>query len=184
MSTQNTLALTNLIEKIVSNDCDAFEEFFYKFQPSIFNFLYRFTFDYDISKDLCQDTFIKFWQKRNDIDTSNSPKAYLYKIAHNLAINYLERHPKTSTVDNPNEDIEDLYNNPEKEIDYKFMQKDIQKAILHLPERCRVIFMLSRFHDFTYNEIAETLDISIQTVKNQMNKSLAVLRKELHNYLY
>ena len=52
-------------------------------------------------------------------------------------------------------------------------------ALSYLPERSRAAFILSRYHDMTYEEIAETMRISLQTVKNQISKALMILRKRL-----
>ncbi|MGE5500238.1 MAG: sigma-70 family RNA polymerase sigma factor [Syntrophothermus sp.] len=52
-----------------------------------------------------------------------------------------------------------------------------------LPERCRAIFLLSRYEDMSYSEIAEALEISLQTVKNQMSKAIAILKKRLASHL-
>ena len=60
---------------------------------------------------------------------------------------------------------------------------DFQLAVNTLPDRCRTTFILSRFHGFEYSEIAEILEVSLQTVKNQMNKAISVLRKRLAAHL-
>ena len=63
------------------------------------------------------------------------------------------------------------------------LQAQIDQAIDSLPERCRIVFMLSRFDDMTYKEIAKTLDISEKTVENQIVKALKLLRAYLGPYL-
>ena len=60
---------------------------------------------------------------------------------------------------------------------------DYQRAIEKLPERCRATFILSRFSGFEYSEIADILGVSLQTVKNQMNKAISVLKNLLAVYL-
>jgi RNA polymerase sigma-70 factor (ECF subfamily) len=56
-------------------------------------------------------------------------------------------------------------------------------AIDQLPKQCRAIFCLSRFELLTYNEISERLNISVNTVKTQMNRALESLKKKLEKYL-
>ena len=175
--------LSHLLADISLDDENAFKEFFHNLQPSIFYFLYRYIFDYEIAKDLCQETFIKFWQNRHKIDITKSPRAYLYKIARNLALNYIDRLPKLTNIADKDSILVQYCNNPEGKYELDFAINDFKKAIIYLPERCRVIFMLSRFHGFTYEEIAATLEISLQTVKNQMNKSIAILRKSLQSHI-
>ena len=63
------------------------------------------------------------------------------------------------------------------------LQVEIDQAIDSLPEKCRLVFVLSRFEDMTYQEIADQLGISIKTVENQISKALKSLRSALSPYL-
>ncbi len=182
MTTQ-TNTIDELVRGIKCGDRLAFKNFYYLMQPSIFRFLFRYTADISASKDLLQDTFIKFWEKRSELDESGSPKAYLYRIARNLALNHVSRSKKRMDSFNEENPLIQLAKNPQLDCEMKFLLSDLQKSIILLPERCRVIFILSRYHDFDYQEIADILNISIQTVKNQMSKSLSLLRNNLSHYL-
>ncbi|MBZ0199695.1 MAG: RNA polymerase sigma-70 factor [Ignavibacteriaceae bacterium] len=175
--------LLNLIELIKNDDKKAFQEFFYLYQPGIFHFLYRYTSDTETAKDLTQETFIRFWLHRRNLQISRSTTSYLYKTARNLAINYSIKSAKTSRIDDQDDTLLRLSLNPELEYDAVFFMDDYQKAIEKLPERCRATFILSRFSGFDYSEIAEILGVSLQTVKNQMNKALSVLKNLLAVYL-
>jgi len=170
-----------LLGKIKEKDEAAFKEFFFLFQPSIFYYLFKFVYNRATAEDLTQETFIKFWLNANRLDLTLSGKAYLYKIAHNLAINHTKRSPKDATYEY--EESQMNSHSGKANIDYLFLLDDYQKAVSSLPERCRAVFTLCRFDGFEYSEIAEILDISLQTVKNQMSKALAVLRKRLQAHL-
>lgn len=160
----------------------AFKEFFLILQPEIFYFLYRYTSIREVAEDLTQETFVKFWLSIDNLDPSQSLKAYLYKIARNLAINHLNRKIPLFSIDDENILLK-LSQNYYSDIDADFLLDDYQKAINTLPERCKVTFLLSRFSELDYSEISEVMEVSIQTVKNQMNKALSVLRKRLVKYL-
>ena len=73
--------------------------------------------------------------------------------------------------------------NPEEEYDKHFLMNDFQNAVNQLPERCRVTFILSKYEGFDYTEISEIMDVSLQTVKNQMNKAISILKTLLSPYL-
>lgn len=170
-----------LLGKIKEKDEEAFKEFFFLFQPSIFYYLFKFVYNRTAAEDLTQETFIKFWLSSDRLDLTLSGKAYLYKIAHNLAINHTKRRSKDLAYE-PEET--GLHRHDSKtNMDYVFLLDDYQKAVNSLPERCRAVFTLCRYDGFEYSEIAEILDISLQTVKNQMSKALAVLRKRLQSHL-
>jgi RNA polymerase sigma-70 factor, ECF subfamily len=175
--------LSFLIEQIKKNDPSAFREFFCCYQPCVYYFLYRYTSDPDAADDLTQETFISFWKHRDNIDSNSSPKAYLFKIARNLAINHLTRKPPVSSFGEKENVLVKLGNNPEQDYDRILLLDDFQKAINLLPERCRATFILSRYEGLEYSEIAEVLNVSLQTVKNQMNKAFSVLRKNLAHHL-
>lgn len=173
----------HLIGQIKLGDDAAFEELFFLTQPYIYRFLFRFNGNHEIAEDLTQETFIKFWQSRDKIDTSLSPVAYLYRIARNLSLNYSRDVKQTESFENKTDLLLAFFKNPEKDYENSCLIDDFQKAIISLPNRCREIFILSRYHDMSYSEIADTLEIALQTVKNQMNKAIAILRKRLSDYL-
>lgn len=173
----------NLIGKIKNGDCDAFKKFFFLYQPGIYRFLYRYLCDKEAASDLTQDTFIKFWKSRELIDPTLFPKAYLYKIARNYALNYLERNHSISNNNLHRIDELSLVLYPDEEYDKYFIIDDLQKAVNELPEKCKTTFILSRFEGFDYSEIAGIMQVSLQTVKNQMNKAIAVLKKRLSTHL-
>ena len=175
--------LQTLIQRIKENDLAAFKEFFLIHQPGIFRFLFRYLADRELAEDLTQDTFIKFWLIRDKLDTSSSPKAYLYKIARNLALNSINRKPPVTSITSNGSFFQSIISNTENDYDRIFLLDEFQKAVNTLPERCRATFILSRYDGFEYSEIAEILHVSLQTVKNQMNKAIAVLRKRLASHL-
>lgn len=172
-----------LLNQIKCGDEEAFEEFFCLYQPSIFRFLYHYTGERQAAEDLTQDTFIKFWQVRQKLDSAFSPTALLFRIARNLGINHATRKPPLQPIYNQDELLVTICRDPEKEYDQAFLMDDFQKAINTLPERCRAIFILSRYQNLGYSEIAESLQISLQTVKNQMNKAISILKKRLSSHL-
>lgn len=175
----DTQHITNLIFLIKKGDQNAFKQFFTLFYGDIYRFLFKYLSNSDDAEDLCQETFIKFWQQRNNIDSSSYPRAYLYKIAKNLAFNHSTRKP-TSLSYNNNLKISTLVgSDPQKDYENAALALECRRVIDELPERCRMTFILSRYEGFDYSEIADTMGVSIQTVKNQMSKAINYLKKKL-----
>lgn len=175
--------LSEIIEQIKNDDQQAFERFFFQFQPGIYKFLARYLCESESAKDITQDTFIKFWQHRHSLNISKSPKAYLFTIARNLALNYISRNHSNDTCQLSKKENISFLLNPNEEYERQFLIDDFQNAVNELPERCRATFILCKYEGFEYSEIAEILNVSLQTVKNQMNKAIAVLKKLLSSHL-
>jgi RNA polymerase sigma-70 factor (ECF subfamily) len=171
--------ITNLIFLIKKGDQSAFKQFFTLFYADIYRFLFKYLSNSDDAEDLCQETFIKFWQQRHNIDSSSYPRAYLYKIAKNLAFNYSTRKPASVSYNNDLNIVSLAGKDPQTEYENADLAEECRKAINELPERCRMTFILSRYEGFDYSEIADTMGVSLQTVKNQMSKAINYLKKKL-----
>jgi RNA polymerase sigma-70 factor (ECF subfamily) len=136
-----------------------------------------------VTEDLAQQVFIRFWEKRHQIQIDSSPGAYLHKMAVNEALAWLRakknQQPEELTFATPmppQMDGEGILLNNE-------LNDQIHKAIDALPPRCRTVFQLSRFEELSYQEIAQKMEISIKTVEHQMGKALRVLREELRAFM-
>ncbi|MBZ0245579.1 MAG: sigma-70 family RNA polymerase sigma factor, partial [Cyclobacteriaceae bacterium] len=71
----------------------------------------------------------------------------------------------------------------ESDMEVKELEREIELAINTLPEKCRMVFEMSRFEGLKYAEIAVKMNISVKTVEAQMSKALAVMKKQLANFL-
>ena len=169
-----------LVQEICSGNEDAFKEFFFAMQPGVFRFLYRHTRNRQVAEDLTQESFLKFWEARGRIDPARAPASYLFRIARNLSLNHALRNaPERGLARADDEALIRYSQDPEAEYERRLAADEVMLALSYLPERSRAAFILSRYHDMTYEEIAETMRISLQTVKNQISKALMILRKRL-----
>lgn len=131
----------------------------------------------DIAKDIVHDSFIYLWKIRKDLDLSYSLKSYLYKIVRNNSINFL-KHQK----------VEQKYKdyvikiNHETEPDIEDHEKRIiklQQKLKELTPRTREVIEKCFIEGLKYKEVAEELDISLNTVKTHVKNGLKTLRTEL-----
>ena len=169
-----------LASRIKASDQAAFEILFNSFQAKIFNFLLFKTKDSDAAEDLLQETFLKVWKNRSTLDETRSIQNYLYTIADNLAHNHF-RHAKV--VADHSARVESrmftIIDNPQFIMEEKEYHLALTAAIEALPEKTRIVFLMSRMEDLTYEEIADRLSLSIKTVESHMTKALKLLRKAL-----
>ena len=162
---------------------EAIELLFREHYRYVCHAVYRVLPDWIVVEDLVQDTFYELWKKRDRLRIQTSFKAYLRRAAVNKTLNYL-RDQKIKVSERAEElPLASGATTTHQQLDAEDLQRAIDRALDELPERCRAVFMLSRFEEKSYREIAEALGISVKTVENQMSKALKLLRGALANYL-
>ena len=135
----------------------------------------------DQAEDVVQETFVRLWEKRTDWKRTETLRPVLYRIARNLALNERRRHRTfldRVTGREPPREL-DPRADPLAEAVGSDLEEAVREAVDALPERRREIFILVRFHSMTYREAAETLDVSPQTVANQVSLATRDLREAL-----
>lgn len=172
-----------ILQLLPVNGDKAMELLFKKYYTFLCRVLIRVIPDENTAEDLAQDVFLDVWRKRDTINISISLKAYLRRAARNKALNYI-RDRKIRFEDDENQpEIESNAVSANHLLEAEELQQLINRSIDQLPERCRLVFTLSRYEDMTYQEIADELTISIKTVENQISKALKLLRGALGRYL-
>ncbi|MBU0765054.1 MAG: RNA polymerase sigma-70 factor [Bacteroidetes bacterium] len=161
-----------------------FEQLFRTYFSQLVYFAVGFVSDTDTAKEIVHDVFINLWEKRENIDLSRAVKSYLYTSVHNRSLNYIRDNKKFDHNIIELERVGDGLNweDSDKLVESE-MEAKIQSAISSLPEKCREVFLLSRFENLKYNEIADKLGISVKTVETQISKALKVMREKLAEYL-
>jgi RNA polymerase sigma-70 factor (ECF subfamily) len=158
-----------------------FEALFHTYYKQLCRFSFRIVHDKDKAEDVVQTCFVNFWQKKDSTKIQTSFKAYLFRSVYNRSINEYTRSKKIIQ-----EDISIIHDfsaafadDPLLQLQAQETQKKIDQAILAMPDGCRTIFLMSREEGLSYKEIAETLEISVKTVENQLGKALRILREHL-----
>lgn len=140
---------------------------------------YAFTFlkEEESCEDLVQDIFIKIWENRQDLIGSDQLKYYLFSAVRNNCLTQLQKNKKYRTVEfNDEEETNEIHIRVNEEEEAAEPTVLIAKALDQLPPKCREVFLLSRISKQSYQQIADSLGISIKTVENQMGKALKILR--------
>jgi len=147
-------------------------------------FAKKYLKDIDLAKEIVHEAFLKLWEKRDEVDTSKSVKSYLYTSVYNRSLNYIRDNKKFDKTEGKTELLERAENwDSSNQMIADEIQAKITQTLDDLPEKCRQIFMMSRYEELKYKEIAEKLNISIKTVETQMTKALKALRKNLAEYM-
>lgn len=169
--------------RLKADDKSALKTLFQAYYAYVCSNIFRIVKDRVLVEDLAQEVFLRFWQKRHQIEVNSSLKAYLRRMAINEGLAYL-RKQKVFKEEIDQDTMAGVTPGGEKQYLQVELEDHIRLAIDRLPPRCRTVFQLSRFEELPYKEIAKHMDISVKTVENQMGKALKFLRKELKNYLH
>lgn len=143
------------------------------------NFAYFYLKNEQEAIELVQELFISIWEKRETSALVDNPKAYLMTSVKNRCYNKLTRNKaNTSSIDTLG-DIFISANDTSETLETRQTEQHILNTIEKLPDKCKEIFILSRFEQMSYKEIATHLNLSVKTVENQIGNALKFLRKEL-----
>lgn len=181
----------NIIPLLIQGNESAFEKVYRMYFQRVVNFINTYLNDTSLSKSIAQDTFLKLWEQRKFLRTNTSLLSYLLVIARNSCLDYLKHKQIILKYENA---VQQKYKENELnyhalrrlEIDfmtYREIEQIIQQTIEKLPPQCREVFCLSRFEDFSNQEIAEKLEISVKTVEAHITRALKILREALKDYI-
>ncbi|MCT4601298.1 MAG: RNA polymerase sigma-70 factor [Marinifilum sp.] len=175
------MTINQLYHRIKSGDLKAFEELFNQLYPSMCVVAREYVKNEDIAEDIAQEAFIKLWNSREKYDTISSLKSFLYVMVKNLSLNHLKRDKLGNQYTDSliKEDFLNFNNQIVEEETYKILHQAIQD----LPKQSAKVMMLS-LQGIQNQEIAERLNISVNTVKTLKYNSLKTLRTKLKDYFF
>lgn len=166
-----------LFAQLAEGNEHAFVEIYWHFTKRLYPFVLKMVHDEQIAEEIIQDVFVQIWEKRVMFAGIEYPTSYLFNIASNRALNYLKREKNHARIlESYARTNSELSNETENFISLKERSEIITEAIAGLPEQRRIIFELSRKDGLTNEQIAERLNLSRQTVKNQLVHALKQIR--------
>ncbi|MCK5343571.1 MAG: sigma-70 family RNA polymerase sigma factor [Candidatus Heimdallarchaeota archaeon] len=181
-----------LMQLIQKGDFDAFEVLFNRHNKPLINFLYRYTNDFGKSEDLFQLVFQKVFEKRRTFKGDSSFKTWLYSIAVNSALDMLRKSKKekgkvsldlSASEHFPNIDLIAQVSNPAEVALSAELKHVLEKSLAEIPEEYRTPFILARFQDMSYKEIAITIGKTLATVRMRIHRAHKLLEAKMDKYL-
>ena len=156
--------------------------------PLLVNCVRQIVKDLHLAEDIVQEVFIKLWCERESVNITGSVQAYMYKTAHHASINKLQhlataKNKVNRTVSEEEwQFIRDTYQVDDfvtGNIERDETDRLIRQVIAGLPEKCREVFMLSRYEYLTNEEIAQRMNISVNTVRAHIYHAIEVIREKI-----
>lgn len=168
-----------------------FEQLFFKYHGRLVLYANKYLQDMDLARDVVQEAFFSLWEKSDSFEFDDAPKSYLFQAVKNKSLNWLRynglRKAGSLHPDDQLAFIESQFisnsSTPFTSLLEDELQEKMQAVIATLPEKCRLIFEMSRAEELKNKEIAERLNISVKMVEKQISKALRILRDELAEYL-
>jgi RNA polymerase sigma-70 factor, ECF subfamily len=183
MSEHDNINDIELISLLKSDSNRAFRMLYDRYYAYLLNTAYQYVRDTAAAEDIVHTVFEKIWANLKTLDIRTSLKYYLRMMVVNESINYIKRQKKT--VLNEPDEWSALATTPaesEWQVEMEEMENVVRKAIDLLPEKCRVVFMLSRFEKFSHKQISDQLGISTKTIENQITKAMKIIRDIVLKY--
>ncbi|SFT05253.1 RNA polymerase sigma factor [Mucilaginibacter polytrichastri] len=169
---------TELLAKVVQGDQRAFTTIFDYYQKYVFGFGLKLTYSEDLAEEIVQDIFLKVWYGRDKLNTIESFGAYLNRLVRNHAFNLLRQvasHAKANK--RIGEGLSELDNSTQHDLDLRETTRLLDEAIQLLPLQQKKIYILCRQEGLKYEEAAQQLNISPDTVHYHMKLALNAIRE-------
>ncbi len=180
--------LSNYVKEFQSGNIDVFEKIYNKTNNQLFNVLYSFTKDEELSYDLMQETYITFYTKAESINNAESIQKWLTVVAINKAKRYLQTKKKDVLVSEEHENIfenqEELDQEflPQEILDNKEKQKIIKDIIDNLSLEQKTAVYLYYFNEMSLSEVAEEMGCSEGTIKSRLNYARKKIKVEVDGW--
>lgn len=186
LASWNAVADGELVQSALAGRESGFEELVRRYQRPIAAYVYRMVGDYDSALDLTQEVFIKVYNSLGRYRSEYKFSTWIYKIAHNAAIDHLRRHTareqSLSNSDVPERQeivLESRRLTPEQESERNERCSEIETVVQLLPHAYRELIVLRHSHDLSYDEIAEVTGLPLGTVKNRLFRAREAMREQL-----
>lgn len=162
-------------------DGPIFEKLFREYYPHLCDYAGKYISDSQVREDIVQVFFISVWEKEHLSVTCDTFLPYAYRSIKNSCINYYKSELiKESFIASLTEEWNEQLN---EEDDFIY-QKEVQRALQKLPEKCRNVFLLKCVTELKYKEIAEVSNISVNTVKYHLGEAFRIMREELKHLTF
>jgi len=180
MTAYTKLSDDQLIAFLKKDDQQAFTEIYNRYAESLAGFAASKLYNLDDARDILHDMFVKLWEGRDQLNVTSTLQSYLFAVIRHRIIDKIRKNITREEYAAMRQSLADGYEpGVEQQIAEKELKQQIQQALNELLPRVKEIYQLSREHNLTNKEIAEKLDLSEQTVKNQLSAALKHLRQSL-----
>lgn len=163
----------NLVRECLNRNLGAYEEIVDRYQKPIYNVVLRMVNNPDDASEVTQNVFVKAYEKLSTYNEHFKFFSWLYKIAVNASLTFLEQKKRIDLL--ADQDVPQD-SSLEQDVEASERVEILEEAILQLRPEYRIVIVLRHFHDLSYDEIGQILDIPEKTVKSRLYTARQVLK--------
>lgn len=179
----NKLLIEELMHRIAfaDGDMNAYEQLYHSLFPSLFSVAFNILQNKETSEEIVSDVFLKIWNSRESLVQLDAMLLYIFRITKNMALTeyYKQKKKKVVGISTVNEEVFLRFDDPEQKVISGELQAKLNAAIKGLPPQCQLIFQLVKEDGLRYKEVAEILNLSVNTVRNQLGIAIKKLYEQL-----
>jgi RNA polymerase sigma-70 factor (family 1) len=170
----------DLVTLLTQGNESAFESLYHLYSKRLLGFLIKSVKSETIASELLQDTFVKIWKNRENIDPDQSFRSYLFRISENIVFDFFRKAARDKALQAIliNGACEE-YSHVEENFCAKENDQILNDLINMLPPKRRQIFQLIKMEERSYNEVSRTLSISASTISDHIVKATKFIRQHL-----
>ncbi len=170
-----------LVKRLKSGDNRVFDLIYKTYYQSLVDFAQMFLDDRFCAEEVVNEFFVWLWENRKSVKIKYNLAGYLYKSIKNRVLNRLNK-KQNIVLQQLRENLEqEAQIPPDQQLIYNEEWQKVQNILQLIPERSREIFIMHRYDGLKYKEIAQLLNISVNTVENHIVKALQILRNYYKN---
>jgi RNA polymerase sigma-70 factor (ECF subfamily) len=179
-----------LIDRCKAGDINAFNTIVRRWEKNIYNFVLRYLGSKEVSRDVCQSTFVRAYQNLSRLRDPDRFSTWLYQIAVNLCRDEIRRQGRKRTISLDHLTADNhragqrlpvidnaCRDHPENQMQNGSLRELLNRALQKLPEEQRAVIVMKEYQGLKFAEIADVLETSENTVKSRMYYGLTALRK-------
>lgn len=161
---------------------ESFTDFFGYYFTRLIQFATTIVKSELLAEEIVLDVFLKLWEQKKTLSTINNIETYLFISVRNTALNTLKKEQRFhfDLLDDSHIQLADYKPSPENTLIESEMLDALNKAVIQLPAKCKIIFKLIREDGLNRNEVAHILNISVKTVDNQVAIAVQKIAAQLH----
>lgn len=172
-----------LMQEIKADNMYAFDALYEKYCKRVYKFAYSILKTREEAENMVQEVFLNLWENRHKVEKDSSIKSYMFTITYNSAVSIIRKKARESEFIEYLKSVQKIDEEPvDVALEYTELANKLDEIINSLPQRQKEVYLLHKVEGMKYNEIAERLSISVNTIENHMSRALKTIREKIGNY--